>query len=235
MTLDPGWTRTVDDGITNAAWDDYDQLIQTEVNDYNQRLATTPGFLKIDWKVFKAVVWVESGGPSSAAWKGRAMQIGNKGDPGYSVVKEGKEAAPLVMSDKLKQDIKAGDINKPELNIRAGIAYALTRLVTSDMRSVDDKDPTINEYTVVPGDSLDAIARKVGTTVASLKQLNPTANVLQPKQKLKWRKASIQRVITNWMGVNSSNLATGYNVGDPNYKEKRDYVLDLFTKLKRDK
>jgi hypothetical protein len=235
MTLDPAWTRTVDDGIANPAWDEYDTLIQTEVNDYNQRLATTPGFLKIDWKVFKAVVWVESGGPSQAAWKARAMQIGNKGDPGYSVVKEGKEAAPLVMSDKLKQDIKAGDINKPELNIRAGIAYALTRLVTSEMRSVDDKDPTINEYTVVPGDSLDAIARKVGSTVASLKQLNPTANVLQPKQKLKWRKASIQRVITSWMAANASNLATRYNAGDKNYKEKMDYVLDLFTKLKRDK
>jgi hypothetical protein len=235
MTLDPAWTRTVDDGIANPAWDEYDTLIQTEVNDYNQRLATTPGFLKIDWKVFKAVVWVESGGPSQAAWKARAMQIGNKGDPGYSVVKEGKEAAPLVMSDKLKQDIKTGDINKPELNIRAGIAYALTRLVTSEMRSVDDKDPTINEYTVVPGDSLDAIARKVGSTVASLKQLNPTANVLQPKQKLKWRKASIQRVITGWMAANSSNLATRYNAGDKNYKEKMDYVLDLFTKLKRDK
>jgi hypothetical protein len=235
MTLDPAWTRTVDDGIANPAWDEYDTLIQTEVNDYNQRLATTPGFLKIDWKVFKAVVWVESGGTSQAAWKARAMQIGNKGDPGYSVVKEGKEAAPLVMSDKLKQDITAGDINKPELNIRAGIAYALTRLVTSEMRSVDDKDPTINEYTVVPGDSLDAIARKVGSTVASLKQLNPTANVLQPKQKLKWRKASIQRVITGWMAANSSNLATRYNAGDKNYKEKMDYVLDLFTKLKRDK
>src|SRR5690242_3911330 len=74
MTLDPGWTRTVDDGISNAAWDDYDTLIQAEVTDYNKRLATTPGFLKIDWKQFKAVVWVESGGPSSTAWTARAMQ-----------------------------------------------------------------------------------------------------------------------------------------------------------------
>jgi hypothetical protein len=228
MTLDAKWTKTVDDGISNKKWDEYDETIKSEVDDYNRRFS-----LKLDWKIFKALLWVESGGPSSSAWTTRPMQIGNKGDPGYAVVRDGKEAAGLIMSDKLKVDIK-GDINKPELNIRAGIAYALTRLVKSEMQSVDDpKDTTVYEYTVAPGDSFDRIAKNVGSTVASMQKQNPTVKMLQPKQKVKYRKASIQRVITGWMTVDTANLASRYNVGDASYKEKLDYVLDLFTKLKR--
>ncbi len=234
MSLDPKWKQTVNDGLTNKDWDQYDALIKAEVDDYNRRLARTPGFVALDVKIFKAMVWTESGGPANPAWTTRPMQIGNRGDPGLAVLKEGKEAAPLIMSDALKRDIKAGDINKPELNIRAGIAYALTRLATSEMQSVNDPtDPMVREYTVVAGDSLSKIAVKKGTTVDSLKALNPSALVLHPGQKLKFRKASIQRVITGWMGVNSANLASRYNAGDPQYKEKLDYVLSLFPRLKR--
>ena len=234
MPLDPKWRQTVDDGLTNKAWDEFDTIIKAEIDDYNLRLAKTPGFFMLDMKIFKAMIWTESGGPANPAWKTRPMQIGNPGDPGLAVLKDGKEAAPLIMSDALKRDIKTGDINKPKLNVRAGIAYALTRLATSDMKSVDDpKDPTIREYAVVAGDSLSKIAGKVGTTVESLKKLNPTAHVLHPGQKLKYRKASIQRVITGWMGATSANLAARYNTGDSHYKEKLDYVLSLFPKLKR--
>ena len=233
MTLDPKWKQTVDDGVSNKKWDEYDHLIKSEIDEYNRRFVATPRFVTLDWKIFKAVVWVESGGPANPAWTTRPMQIGNKGDPGYAVLRDGKEAANLIMSDKLKKDI-AGNINKPELNIRAGIAYALTRLVTTEMQSVDDpKDAMVRDYTVVQGDSLDRIAKKVGSTVASLQKLNPTAKILQPKQVLKYRKASIQRVITGWMAVTTANLASRYNVGDPSYQEKLDYVLSLFTKLKR--
>jgi LysM repeat protein len=234
MALDPKWKQTVDDGISNKAWDEYDTLIQTEVTNYNQQLGGTPGFFPINWMVFKAMVWVETGGPSNSAWKTRPMQIGNPGDPGYAVLKDGKEAAPLIMSSQLKQDIKAGDINQPQLNIRAGIAYALIRLVTSDMKSVDDpKDTTVREYTVVSGDSLSRIAQNNGSTVESLQKLNPTAHVLKPGQTLKIRKASIQRVITGWSAVTTANLATRYNSWDPDYKEKLDYVVSLFPNLKR--
>ena len=96
MALDPKWTTTVDDGLTNAAWDEYDEVIKQEVLDYNVRFGTTSG-LYVDWKLCKAVLWVESGGPSNAAWKGRVMQIGNPGDPAYAVVKAGKEGSALIM------------------------------------------------------------------------------------------------------------------------------------------
>ena len=234
MPLDAKWKQTVDMGIADKAWDEYDALIQAEVDAYQKKFAGTPGFIALDWKLFKAMVWVESGGPSNASWKTRPLQIGNPGDPGYGVLKDGKEAAPLIMLDKLKQDIKTGDINKPELNIRAGIAYALTRLVTSDMKSVDDpKNSKVYDYTVVAGDNFSKIAKDLDTTVESLQKQNPTAHVLKVGQKIKYRKASIQRVITGWSAISTTSLATRYNSGDPDYKEKLEYVLALFPKLVR--
>jgi LysM repeat protein len=233
VTLNPKWKHTVDNGVSNKDWDEYDSLIQSEVNDYNQRLANTPHFTTFNWKMFKAMVWVESGGPHNVAWKMRPMQIGNLHDKGYPSLRNGDETAPLIMSDKLKEDIK-GDINQPQLNVRAGIAYALVRLTTSAIKSVDDpKDTTIHEYTVEKGDYFDNIAPKVDTTVASLQKLNPTAKVLKIGQKIKYRKASLQRVITGWRPLTTANLAKLYNHRDPHYMEKLDYVLALFPKLKR--
>lgn len=232
-TLDAGWTRTMDDGLTNAAWDEHDPLIKVEVAEYNKRLAGTPAFVVIDWKIFKAMVWAESGGPSNKAWKTRPMQIGHPLDPGYGALKKQEGAAPVVMSDQLKKDIK-GDIEKPALNIRAGIAYALTRLAESRETSIyDPADPTVREYTVVPGDNLYDIAKKVGSTLAAMTEQNPTVKMLQPGQKLKYRKASIKRIITGWRAITSSNLYTYYNKGDALYAQKLDYVLALFPKLKR--
>jgi LysM repeat protein len=233
VTLNAKWKQTVDDGVSNKQWDEYDSLIQSEVKDYNRRLAATPHFKMLDWKVFKAIVWAESCGPATAAWTMRPMQIGNLKDKGYPCLRNGEETAPLIMSDKLKEDIK-GDINQPQLNIRAGIAYALVRLTTSAIKSVDDpKDTTIYEHVVEKGASFDRIAPQVDTTVASLQKLNPTAKVLKIGQKIKYRKASMQRVITGWRALTTANLATRYNVGDPHYMEKLDYVLSLFPKLQR--
>lgn len=230
MALDPKWKATVDDGKTNKEWGEYDATIKAEIEDYNQRLASTPGFSKLDWRLFKAIVWVESGGPKNSAWKKRVMQIGNPGDKGYDVVKNGKEAASIVMSDTLKRDI-LGNIDDPKLNIRAGIAYAVSRLATSDVKSVDDpKDPKIYEHVVQKGENFDTIAKKVGTTVDSIKMQNPTVvpTLLKIGQKLKYRKASMKRVITGWTPATTSSLATKYNGGgDPNYKDKLDYVMSI--------
>ena len=232
--LKPAWTKTMDDGVTNKAWDKYDPTIRTEVADYNKRLASSPGFVAFDWLKLKAVLWVESGGPSSSAWTTRPMQIGNAGDPGYAVLKGGKEAAPLVMSPALKEDIRTGSISTPDLNVRAGIAYAVTRLAKTDIKSVDDPtDAKIYEYTVVSGDNPSSIARDVGTTLEVFRRLNPSAIVLKVGQKVKYQKASLQRVLTGWLPLTVGNLALRYNSGDGAYAQKLQYVLDLFPKLVR--
>ena len=161
------------------------------------------------------------------------MQIGNAGDPGYRVLLNGEEGTNLIMSEVMKIDIR-GDINEPNRNVRAGIAYVLTRMVLTEVRSVDNSsDKALREYVVVAGDSLDSIASKTGTTVPSLQQLNPGTTVLRIGQKSSYRKASWQRVITGWRPFVSSVIAQRYNVGDPSYGSKLGYVLELFKKLKR--
>ena len=233
MSLSEKWKKTVDDGLTNAIWDAYDAVIKAEVTAYNTKFANSPGYHKIDWKLIKAVVWVESGGPTSPAWKTRVMQIGNPGDPALAVLKGATEGADLVMSEQLKKDV-VGKINEPTVNVKAGIAYLVTRLAKSEFQSVlDAADTKTFEYTVVAGDSLEKIAQKVGTTVDVLKKLNPTVKLLQPKQIIVCRKAKLKRVITGWLPCDSVNIARRYNVGDPNYSAKLDYVMGLLEKLKR--
>lgn len=145
VALSDQWKKTVDDGLFNIEWDEYDALIKSETDEYNRRFMGSPGFVPLDWQMFKAVVWVESGGPKNPAWKSRPMQIENPGDPGHQTLLSGAEGADLIMSDQLKFDIK-GDINKPGLNIRAGMAYLVMRLAITEMRSVDDpRDKVVHE------------------------------------------------------------------------------------------
>lgn len=63
--------------------------------------------------------------------------------------------------------------------------------------------------------------------------VNPMVKLLQPKQKLLCRKAKIKRVITGWLPCDSANIARRYNVGDPDYSAKLDYVMTLLQKIKR--
>ena len=233
MPLSEAWKRTVDDGLTNPKWDEFDKVIKAEVDAYNKKFAASPDYKKLDWKLFKAMVWVESGGPTTQAWKARVMQIGNPKDAGFEVLKGGKDGSDLIMSEQLKKDV-IDNINKPSVNVRAGIAYMVTRLAKSNFQSV--LDPTVKKtfnYTVVAGDSLEKIAKKVGSTTEELKKLNPTVKVLLPKRTILYKKAKIKRVITGWLKFDSHTIADRYNVGDQNYSAKLDYVMSLFEKLKR--
>lgn len=232
MGLSAKWKSTIDDAIANKAWDDYDKLIKAEVSGYQARFAAMNP--SVDWKLFKAIAWTESGGPASSAWKARVLQIGNPGDPAYAVLKKGDEGAEVILSDQLKKDLASGSINDPTLNVRAGIAYVYVRLSRTAFESVTDaKDTTTYEYTVAAGDSFDSISRKVGTTIAVLQQLNAGKKVLHPKDVVKYRKAAIKRVLKGWMGFTTKNVAQRYNVGDPDYAAKLDYCLSVMGKLKR--
>lgn len=236
MGLDPKWTATVDDGLKNDDWDEYDQIIEREVDDYNHRFAHLPPYVQVDGKIFKAILWVESGGPSSTEWKGRVMQIGNPGDPAYQTLKAGKEGSSLIMRSQLWTDLKTQSISKPELNIKAGIAYVFTRMAQFADTSVEDpKDKTQHQYTVVSGDSLWKIANKVGTTVELLQAMNPKAlAMIHPGQVLVYKKASMKMTIVGWRSFTPANIFTYYNGGgDPQYADKLNYVLELFKKLQR--
>jgi hypothetical protein len=234
MALDARWKSTVDDGIANTAWDAYDELLRREIADYNLRLpAISQGYVHVDWKIAKAMLWVESGGPSSRAWTGRVLQIGNPGDPAYKIIQERREGSELIVSDALKRDL-GGKIDAPALNIRFALAYLFTRMAMLAFRSIEDPQARTQEYTVVAGDSLQKIAGKVGTTLEALRRMNPTANVLQPRQLLQYRKARMGHQITGWRRFDASTIADRYNGGgDAAYAEKLQYVLALFSTLSR--
>jgi hypothetical protein len=91
MSITKKFMETMQSTAKNPKSSAYDEVIKKDVADYNHRLAGTPGYSNADWRWFKAVLWIESGGPTSAAWKSRPMQIGNPGDPGYSILKKGTE------------------------------------------------------------------------------------------------------------------------------------------------
>lgn len=183
----------------------------------------------MDWRWLKALLWVESGGPANPSWTKRPMQIGNPGDPAYRVLKAGQEGANLVLAPSLQADLKRQPIDSPTLNIRAGVGYVFVRMAMTEMASVPDAtDACVHEYEVLPGDTFDRISKKVGTTLAVLQELNPEKTLLRPKDKVKFRKAKVERVIVGWRVINATSLAQRYNVGDPSYAAKLTFVMGLF-------
>ncbi|WP_299820731.1 LysM domain-containing protein [uncultured Roseibium sp.] len=240
MSLSQKWIDTVEKGIDDVRWDQYDGSIQKEVEAYSSRLNKTPNFLSPSWLYIKAMLWTESGGPDNPAWTTRPFQIGNKGDPAYDVLKNEKEGSSLIMSATLKGDIKADKINTPDVNLRAGIAYLYTRMATYDHKSIrDTKDTAKHTYAVQANDNFERIAKKIGTTVTELRQSNPSVDPtkLQIGQKLDYYKAEIRLVITGWRKFTTEKMAERYNGGgDVNYKAKLDYLIGtVFPKLKRNK
>ncbi len=234
MALTEEWKRTFDDALTNPQWDQYDDLIRREIEEYNQRFKATPGFRALDWNLAKAILWVESGGPGNPAWTSRAMRIADRGDPGFHVLRGGQESAPAIISDNLRMAL-SGDINDPRINIRAGIAYLLTRLALSELQSVDDPINTkLRPYTVQAGDTWPAIAARgeLGTTEQSLRQVNPGVD-LQPGITIQVRKARVKRVITGWRPANMNTLSRYNGRGDVDFAAKLAYALALIPRLER--
>ena len=106
-------------------------------------------------------------------------------------------------------------------SIRSALAIGISALVLSTSLAL-------------AGDSFAKIAKASGTTVESLRKLNPsTADLLRPGRVLKYQKASIERVITGWRVISTSTIAQRYNGGgDPNYAKKLEYALSLIRKAK---
>ncbi|RZA04214.1 MAG: LysM peptidoglycan-binding domain-containing protein [Moraxellaceae bacterium] len=235
MAINQKWKDTMLMAIKDAKWDAYDVTIKAQVALYEKKFPALKD--KVNWLLIKAMVWTESGGVSSASWATRVIQIGNAGDPAYAVLKKGSEGSELIMSDALKKSLTEKSIDDAQLNIEAGIAYLYTRMAKSLFQSIRDaKDGKVYEYVVLPGDNLDKIANKVGTTLEEIKKQNPAASgIIQPKMKLKYIKAKTTRVITGWYDFTADTIAERYNGGgDANYAEKLKFILsDVIPHLKR--
>lgn len=221
------------DGINRAAgnpkWDVWDCEIQLVTREYNHHLSGVAGYRELDWKLIKAMIWVETGAESKK-WSTNPIQIGNPGDPGLRSLLTGKEGGELIIPPNWKNRLTIGTATTiPAHNIRAGIGYLLMRTANYSFKSVAESDD-IHEIKVEPGDSIAAIAKENGSTIEVIQRLNPTAKNLQPGQVLKIQKASMKKYISSWDRVTSSSIARKYNVGDPMYAQKLDYALSKIRK-----
>lgn len=223
---------TIDDALTNAAWDAYDCDIMLIANEFNRHLANTPGFKVLNWQIIKAMVWTETGGPTDASWRSRPMQIGNPGDPGLKALFSGREGGELIIPPSLNGRLNATSATAmPLMNIRAGTAYLLMRFAKFGYVTV--AEGPVSPYTVHAGDSFTKIAHAYGSTVQTLQQLNPHIRFLRPKHTILFQKAKLQKVVTGWNSVTTFTIARKYNRGDPEYARKLEYSLAVMRQVKR--
>lgn len=227
------WKDGINQAVGNAKWSFWDCEIQRAVNEYNRHLFGKAGYISLDWRVIKAMIWVESGANNSE-WQFKPMQIGVAGDPGMTSFLSDKEGGDLIIPPVWKGRLTADSVRTTAShNIRAGIGYLLMRMANFEYRSVPGADSRVYEVTVKSGDSLDKIAKLHGTTIETLKKLNSVVSILRPGQKLKYKKSSVQRIITGWRQINTIRIAQRYNGGgDPNYAKKLGYALSLVRKEK---
>lgn len=221
------WQDTIDAARTDSRWNEYDCDIQLIVAQYNRHLLGTAGFTSLDWRLIKAMVWTESGGPANRAWRSNPIQIGNPGDPGLRALLSDKEGGTLIIPDEYKGKLTIASVaSTPRMNICAGIGYLLMRLASYAIATVqDDRDKKIYEVVVKAGDSVDRIARANSTTIDTIKSLNPGVHTLRAGQTLKYRKAAVRKIIVRWSMASPSTIAGRYNIGDPDYAKKLDYCL----------
>ncbi|MGF6511371.1 LysM peptidoglycan-binding domain-containing protein [Paraburkholderia sp. 32] len=227
------WQDGVSKAVSDAKWNSWDCEIQMAVHEYNRYLHGTSGYVPLDWQLIKAMLWVETGA-HDPQWNAKPMQIGVAGDPGLASLLSRKEGGDLIVPSAWIGRLTMASVRTiPAYNIRAGIGYLLMRMAHFKYRSVLGADPEVYEIAVRPGDSLDKMARAQGTTIDTLKKLNPTATVLRPGQVLKYRKASVQNAVTSWRPMSAPVIAERYNGGgDPNYARKLDYALSMVRKGK---
>jgi hypothetical protein len=226
------WKRGIDQSSGDPEWDQYDCVIQETVFAFNRHLSGTPRYKSLDWKLIKAMIWVESGA-NSPDWKSNPMQMGKFGDPGLDDLLAPAKGGEIILTPGMRAGLTPfGVRNDPLQNIRAGIGYLLMRAARFDwVQRVDARDAYSHEYVVRPGDSLDRIARQHGTTVEVLRDMNMLSGVLQPGQRLKYRKASREKMIVDWRSLNFASIAALYNgPGDNTYERKLAYAMTALVK-----
>lgn len=236
--LNPVWMRGVLGAWGDPRWNSHDGTIQDTLNRYfhHIRLHGWP-LPSMDWRYIKAMLWTESGAGMSnhdnPIWRSKPMQIGNSGDPGMGVVLRGEERTRLLIPPDIYQTLTEASIrSQAQANIRAGIGYLFGKLSHSRwVERVNDKDSKVYEYLVQPGDSLERIAQRNGSSVASIQQNTPELNgggYLRAGMRLKYQKILREQQITRWELFSLQNIADRYNGGgDLAYARKLALCLDV--------
>ena len=213
-----------------AAWDTYDVQIQTVIAAYTNRLSGTPGYVPLDWKKVKAMLWVESGAANIATWPFNPMQIGKNGDPGLKDVltsSHGKIILPKEYATVLNMSNVTQNGN---LNIQAGIGYLLRRLANFHMVPDPPKTPSplVPSSTKTPPNTLGPLATPKPSDAhkSSAKHHHPAKHHSPAKK----HPVPVHLKITSWKTFSFPWVASTYNNhGDGNYADKLQYAYDIIT------
>lgn len=229
------WQATIDRSLKDERWHEYDCDIQQVIREFNRHLSGQGGYQSLDWRLIKAMIWTESGGPDNRAWKRNPMQIGNPGDPGLRALLSGNEGGELILPPQIARQLTETNARSSAvMNIRAGAGYLLMRLARFRSATLaDDNDTAEHTLEAKPGDTLFKLARTHGTTPDILKGLNPGKTNLSPGMTLKYKKACVRKIIAGWDPVTTARIATRYNVGDAAYAAKLNYCLGVMAKASR--
>lgn len=220
------WQETIDLSLKDSRWNSYDCDIKRVVGEYNQHLLNQEHYRPLDWRLIKAMIWTESGGPNNRAWKRNPMQIGNPGDPGLRALLSKDEGGALILPPSIAKVLsESSALSSPLMNIRAGTGYLLMRLARFDIADVVDDTAVVSVVEVRRGDTYSKIAHDNGSTVSTLKMLNRGILALSPGMSIKCQKASMRKVIVGWEPITTAHIASRYNVGDPAYARKLNYCL----------
>lgn len=220
-------------------WNEYDDTTKQEVAFYNQKFADVAGFVPLDWRYVKAMVWTEVlAGPAgnSKEWQQRPMQIGVGSDPSLGVVSSEKDDADLIVPEDRRNEIRSNHFGHN--NIKAGIAALYYKAIEgtnakTDPRKVASHSVIDNTQilidTVQKGEiGFERIANRLGTTTDNLKMNNPEVDStkLQVGQEIKYQRAHLERYITDWRDWQTTiknynkNAASTSKGGDVNYMDK---------------
>lgn len=218
----PGW----DDPV--YALHDAEILEQTAY--WNAQFASLPGYEPLDPEVVKAMVLKEAGGDLDA-FAYDPLQIANAGDFALHVLRDGLEVSvppggyadlqdiqetprgrktvqKTVKGEKVPVEISFWDYGShehritPELSIRYGIRWLWQKNMRFDEVVVEDHASPLLSYTVQPGDCLDTIAKKQGTTVETLKTYSDIDNpsLIRPGQLLHFKPARRSLMVVGLRG-----------------------------------
>lgn len=222
------WQSSLARAVGDRHWNAYDCDLRAAVADVNRHLQRTQGFVPLDWRLIKAMIWTETGA-DSPEWRTRPMQIGVAGDPGLASLLSGKEGGELILPPQWQARLTVATVRlNPSRNIRAGIGYLLMRMAYFDNQSVADETVAPFEITVKSGDTMEKIAKAQGSTTDILRRLNPASSTLRAGEALKCQKGKVQRVVVGWRRVTTLAIAQRYNGGgDFNYQRKLDYAYSL--------
>jgi LysM repeat protein len=175
------------------------------------------------------MVWTETGPYADGDdWKTKAMQSANPGDTGLTELTSKPQLTNLILPPDLRSALSSPNSNSYN-DIVTGIAYLLFASATFGQKTITDKKDT-KSVTVAKGDTLDGLARKLGTTVKVLEDANfgVSPKTLKPGMVLKYTPAKTVPVITSWRVITADSAAAMYNGhGDAGYADKVNFFYAM--------